>query len=55
MKAMLESPSIQKTIYLYWTNYKQFHKIQKAVKHSQNIYMREHRYAIRLIQKLLHV
>lgn len=46
---MLESPTIQKTIYLYWINYKEFSDIQEAVKFAQKIYL-EHKPITAFIQ-----
>jgi hypothetical protein len=50
---MLESPTIQKTIYLYWANYPEFSDIQEAVKFSQRIYMAEHRNIFELCRKYM--
>jgi hypothetical protein len=43
--------SIQYTIYLYWVNYKEFSKIEDAVKFAQSIYTKEHRYVFQLLEK----
>jgi hypothetical protein len=48
---MLESSTIQKTIYLYWANYREFSNIQEAVKFSQKIYMAEHKHLFELLDK----
>ena len=48
---MLESPTIQKTIYLYWANYQEFSDIQEAVRFTQRVYMATHHHIFELLDK----
>jgi hypothetical protein len=50
---MLETSTLQKTIYLYWSHYREFSDIKEAVKFSQKIYMAEHRHIFELLNKYL--
>lgn len=50
---MLETPTIQKTIYLYWANYAEFSDIKEAVRFTQKIYMAEHKHIFELLKKYI--
>ncbi len=50
---MLQSPTIQLTIFLYWQHYPEMCRIIGATKFTQEVYMGKHRNTFRLFEKYI--